>query len=108
MRVFEAESAAHPWLRADRFHPVGEAWDETEVFAHMLLADPSDRGITRPVVIVDPKMPLVPVMCRNFMRQRKPVPVLPTRDGGLGSRRFGDGVAGDTDGTLRVVAIAIP
>jgi len=34
---------AHPGLGADAAHPIREARDETEVLAHMLLADQPNR-----------------------------------------------------------------
>jgi hypothetical protein len=33
----------HPRLGSDRFHPINEAWDETEVLADMLFAHPTGR-----------------------------------------------------------------
>ena len=40
--VFQTQGAAHPRFGPDRFHPVGEGWDEAEILADMLLADPSN------------------------------------------------------------------
>ena len=35
--------AAHPWLWADTFHPIGKRRDEAEILDDMLLADPARR-----------------------------------------------------------------
>ena len=35
--------AAHPGLGPDTAHPVGEAWDEAQIFADMLFADQANR-----------------------------------------------------------------